>query len=1065
MISKIAVKRPVTMIMVLIAILSLGGMSMATLPQALMPNIEFPIAMTMVTYPGASPEEVNDLVTKPLEQSMASVENLKNMYSYSMENTAVVLVEFNMGTDMDVATLDMREKASRAQMSFPDDASSPTVLKANMNSMPVMSIYAYSDMELTEMAEFIDDNITSKLEKVPGVASVNIAGAQEDEVNIAFDQDKLSGYGLSLSTVSSMLSAENINMPSGNVTSGATEMIVRTNGEFEDVAQISQVPITLKDGSVILLQDVATVTEGPSEKESVSRLNGNTAISMSITKSSDGNVVEISDDIQKVMAEIEEEYGDKIHFSIGYDTSKFVRKSISSVAKTALQGAFLAVIIIFLFLRNVRSTMVIGLSIPASVLATFATMKLMDMSLNMITLGSLTLAIGMVVDNSVVVLENIFRHNRKGLDSEQASIVGSREVILAVAASTLTSVVVFLPIALADGYAGMIFRDFCMVIIIALAMSLLVSVTVVPMLCSRLLDNSVSEDYLRVGKFFYRYKLIPHFSNLIHSMQKGYLTVIGWMLRRRKRVIAMFTALFVGSIGLVAMVGSENMPSVDQGQFSVSIELPYGTTLEDKDAFITPIEKYLIEEIDEVDSVALSIGSTSAFSTSEASTLTVTLVDKSDRNRSTGEIMAEAKEHFKDLSGADITWEETSSMGGGSSMSGSGDLTLNVGGEDVDQVGETTEALAAAIKENVKGISEITDDVEEGTPEVVVSLNRGVASNYGVTSYQLGSALSEALSGKKSTTVTIDGDEIDVNLKLSDEYGESIENMKSIMVKTSTGTEVPVGQIADFTYGNSALTIFKDNQSVTNMIDITFDENVDITKGTERVMNFVNDKYTLPEGITVDSGGEVEDMQESFGSLYLALMVALLLVYVVLASQFESFILPIMIMMSIPFAMSGSFMILYLTGTKLSMVSIIGMIMLVGMVVNNAILLIEFINQNKDEMSRDKAIAQAGSVRLRPILMTTLTTVIGMMPMALGIGEGSEMMAPMAITIIGGLTASTVITLFFVPLLYAMVDDLEVKISMRRSAMKRRNIYLEAKWLAKGAEERELKRRKKEGKK
>ncbi len=1053
MLSKLAVKRPVTMIMILAAVLILGAVSLFRLPQALLPDIDYPYALTMVTYTGAGPEEVDSLITTPIEETFASVEGVQEMYSMTSEGVSVVMLEFDMDTDMNFATLDMREKLSLVQNAFPDGASEPTIMKMNMDAVPVMQIYAYSGRDTSELAQYLEDNIIPRFERISGVASVSMTGSTDPQIAVDFDQNKLTGYGLTISTIASLLQAENVSLPSGTVKNGSQEVIVRTDGEFESLTEISDMPVTLNDGSVITLKDIADIHYQDSEASSVSRLDGKEAIALSISKSSDANIVELSDAVQETMESLTEEFGDEVQFAIGFDQSDFVRSSIRSVAESAVQGAILAVIVIFFFLRNIRSTLVIGISIPTSIFATFCIMKVLGMSLNLITLGSLTLAVGMLVDNSVVVLENIFRRNKMGLSAREASVEGSREVGLAVMASTLTSVVVYLPVALSGGLAGMVFQDFCYTIIGALLASLVVSLTIVPMLCSKLLDSSVSQDYVKIGPFFYRYHIVNRFASFIDAMTEGYKSACHWILKRRKRVLALLLAIFAASVSLLSLVGWELLPATDEGTFSVTAKMPYGTSLSERDAFLSPVEEYCLT-LPEVDHVTYSVGSSSSALTSSSSSdsISVTLVDREERDRTTEQVMNDVKEQFRDLAGAEMTYEMTSSMS--MTLTGS-DVTVEILGEDVDSVSDAALDLAARIGE-LDSVEEVTTDVEEGSPEMQVNLDRTAAASYGITAYQLASALSGSLSGTTATSVTVDGTDIDVVLALEDADSASLDSLRNINVTGSTGLTVPVYQIADFESGNSPVAINKTGQKVIQNIDITLAEGADNNRASGEIYDIV-EEYDFPDGVYYGESGMQEQMLDTFSDLLLALVISILLVYIVLAAQFESFILPLMVMMSIPFAMSGAFLALFLSGMKLSMPSLIGLIILIGIVVNNAILLVEFIEQNRMTMGRDEAIAQAGSTRMRPILMTTLTTVIGMIPMAIGSGDGMEIMAPMAMSIIGGLSASTLITLFIIPVLYAIVDDIETKRGRRRLARKKISLYREALWLARRGAKHEKK--------
>lgn len=1055
MISKIAVNRPVTMIMILIAILLLGALGTVSLPQALMPDMDFPYAYAMVTYGGAGPEEVNTMITTPMEQTLSALEGVKEMSSRSYEGMCFVILEFETGTDLNVAVNDMRERLSALQSRLPDEASSPTIMKVNIDSMPVMRLYAASDKTVTELTEILDDNIIPRLSRISGVASATMTGQAEDVVNIEFEQDKLSGYGLSLSTLGSMIAAENISYPSGTIKNGHSEVIVRTYGQFSDTDEIGDLPVTLNDGSVLRLKEISTITYGVDDPDSITRINGQRGIGIRISKASDANIVEISNRVQAEMQSIMEEYEGQLTMTVGFDQSSYVRRSISSVAQSALTGAILAIIVIFVFLRNVRSTLVIALSIPASMLATFGMMYVVGYTLNMMTLGALTLSIGMVVDNSVVVLENIFRLNSLGYDSKRAAIDGSGQVLLSVVASTLTSIVVYLPIAFSGGLAGMVFQSFAFTIILTLLCSLVVSITVVPTLSSKLLDSSLSTEYMRIGPVFYRFKIITLFGKFIDWMTLRYKWLLYRGLKHRALIIILFIVIFVMSIFLVTLVEMELMPTMDQGVFTISIDMPYGTSLEDKDEYIGKIEEYMLD-IPEIEYLTVNVqGAASSATMSSSSTIEGTLVHVSKRNRTTQEIVDQVEDHFKDLAGAEISYSVTSAMGSSSATGGSADYTVNVTGNMIDSVMSDTEELTDEIKK-LGCVYSAENDMESGTPEVKVILNRSNAANYGITSYQVASALSTALSGSTSSRLRISGDEIDINLKLADRYTESIEDMKSVQITSARGINVSVGDIAELEYDTSPSAIRKTSQNYQQSIQINFNDNVSVNQGTEQVKAVVDD-FVFEEGNFYTEGGQREQMMESFSNLGLALIVALGLVYIVLASQFESFILPIMVMMSIPFAMSGAFLLLFLTDSKLSMSSFTSLIVLVGIVVNNAIILIEFIDQNKEIMGRNTAIIESGATRLRPILMTTITTILGMLPMALGLGEGTEMMAPMALAIIGGLTMSTIVTLFLIPTLYSIVDDIETRRADRRAANKRINLYREARWLAKAAPKRERK--------
>ncbi len=1037
--ASISIKRPIATVMLMLMVVVLGVYSLIGLPQDLFPKIEYPYALVMTSYGNASPEEVEKMVTEPLEKALASVEGLDKMKSMSMPGQSIVMIQFQMDTDMNFATLNMREKIAMVQSYLPDDVGDPMVMKMDMGAIPITQIYVSGDMPLSQLNNQIEDNVVNYLERVAGVASVTVMGGVDEEVAVKINQDRLSGYGLSLAQIAQILAAENINMPSGDVSKGDTEIVVRTMGEFKSVNDIKNLPITLSDRSIVRLGDIASISDTYQDQESISRIDGKTAIGIFITKQSDANTVSTSKAVIKEMKLLQEKFPD-LTFTVGFNQADFIQNSIKSVSQSAIMGGLLAVLVVFLFLKNMRSTLVIALSIPISLLATFALMNARGMTLNMITLCSLTIAVGMLVDNSIVVLENIFRIRQETNCAEEAAEKGSKEIFLAIVSSTLTTVVVFLPIALSGGITGMMFKDFCFTIIIALMASLAVAITVVPMLCSKLLTRGLSTEYIRLGKHRYKFRYLQKFTQFIEELKESYEQFMRKALKMRKRIIAICTAIFIVSIVLVGVVGTELMPESDEGTFTINVDVPYGTSLEDKDKILTKIENYAMT-IPEMEHCTVDIGQTSMMSFGDSCSLSITLVDKQERKRSTKEVVRQAKKDLAYFTGAELEIKESSSMSFGDESNS--DLSIDIKGKELDELDKIGSKLCKQI-EAVDNVVSAEVDSSEGDPEVKVVLDRGTAAYYGITASQLANGLSTALSGSTATKLKIDGEEIEVNLSLPDEYGDSVDNMKQIVITGASGMSVPVGQIADFEFGNSPSSVNRMNQQryITIAVDI---QGNDLRKVSQDVIKIVNN-YQFPDGYFYESGGEQEQMMESFRSLCLALIVALALVYLILAAQFESVTLPIMVMMSIPFAMSGAFLALFITGTALSMVSFLGLIMLVGIVVNNAILLVEFINQNKQIMGRNEALVQAGKMRLRPILMSAGTTIIGMIPMSIGIGEGGETLAPMGISIIGGLIASTIVTLIFVPVLYSIFDDRKFKKQEKRKAHYEMVSKLEAKW-------------------
>ncbi|MBQ3389513.1 MAG: efflux RND transporter permease subunit [Firmicutes bacterium] len=1036
--SEISIKRPVATIMLVLMVVVLGVYSFVFTPKDLMPDIELPVAIVMTTYNGASPEEIESMVTAPIEQSLASVENLDTMVSYSMENTSAVVLSFDVNTDMNFATLDMREAIALISDYLPDDASEPMVIKMDMDMLPVMQIYVSGDMELEKLNSTLKNDILSYFERSSGVASVSMLGGVEEQIAIEFNQETLSGYGLNLATLTQILAAENINLPSGDVNKGDEKIIVRTMGEFKSVEDLKNLPVMVSDYSVVRLGELATITQGYKDQEALSRIDGNTAIGIMVSKQSDANTVDVCEGVQKTIKKLEKEYPN-LQFTVGYDASHYINMSINSVGRSALVGALLAILFVFLFLGNIRSTLVIAISIPTSLLATFALMKFRGITLNLITLFALTLVVGMLVDNSIVVLENIFRLRQTSKNAVEAAVRGSKEIFLAVAASTLTTVVVFLPIALSGGMAGLIFKDFCFTIVIALLTSLVVAMTVVPMFCSKLMEGNLSGRYLRIGTMRYKYRFVPKFGRFIERVKAAYRVYVAKALRNRKKFLTGCIIGFAVSIALVWIVGWELMPEMDQGQVEITVATPYGTSLEDKDAIMTQIEEYLMT-IPEMDHVSLTTGALTLMSTDNSATITAILKPMSQRDRSTKEVASEIHKTITDIPGADINVSGAASI---EAMFASHDISIELMGKDMDTLREIGAEITGQVKElPVVDVAEL--DVTEGNPEIQVIIDRNAASFYGITAFNVANGLSNALKGVSSTDVNINGDDISVRLSLNDRYSESVESMKQIMITGATGQSVPVDQVATFKYDNSPSSIMHSNQQryVTINVDVLGN---DLNSANEKVMKVVN-SYPLPEGYYINTAGLEEQMMEVFKDLLAALVVAILLVFLILAAQFESVTMPFIVVMAIPFAMSGAFLALFITNTSLSMTSFLGLIILVGTVVNNSILLVEFINQNKKIMGRDEALVQAGSLRLRPILMSAGTTVVGMIPMSLGVGEGGELLAPLGISIIGGLIASTVVTLFLIPVLYAIIDDRRLRRAAERRRKAKKIAALEEKW-------------------
>jgi HAE1 family hydrophobic/amphiphilic exporter-1 len=902
-------------------------------------------------------------------------------------------------------------------------------------------------MDLTELSRLVDDDVLPAIERTEGVASASTFGGKENEIRVEVNQESLDGYYLTLAQISQTLAAENISLPGGSVTKGSGEMIVRTVGDFESVEDIKNVSLTLPTKEIIRLGDVAEVVEKEMVQTSVGRVNSTPAIGVSITKQTVANTVQVAKKLETAMEDLKASHPD-ITFTMSMNQSDFINESILFVAESAILGCILAVLICLLFLRSFAATMVIALSIPTSIIATFILMFATGFTMNMLSLSGLAVGIGMLVDDSIVVMENIFRHRNEGKNARDASIIGTKEVTLPVFTATMTKIAVFLPIVFVEGIAATIFKEFSFTISFALICSLLVALTVIPMLCSKLLkigDVGESEHpRLPEGNGTARAfgetpakrdaagsaNPLALFGRFVHWLIRYYTRVVRFALGYRKTIVGLSLALLITSALLITVVGGELLPSGDEGSLEISANVPYGTSIEKTDEIMSQIEDYVEHNVKDAESYSLSIGNTSLLSlgsTGGGGTVSVNLVDKNEREDSVDEIAEKIAADLSYISGAKIDVNVSNQMS--MSMGGS-PIAISITGDDFAVMEEVSDDFIEIVK-GVEGAANVSGSLEEGSPEVQIVPNRRITSAYGISTFQLAQTLNAALTGVRSTGLKTDGQETRVTISLNDEYGESIENMKQISIMSPTGQLVKVGDIADVRPANSPARIERNNQvrTVNITADLSGRDLQSVTTDIEAALS----SYAMPAGYTYNIGGEAEEMQESFGDLGYALLLSLLIIYMILASLFESLIQPFIIMLAIPFALTGAFLGLFLTDTPLSLVAFIGIIMLSGIVVNNSILLIDFINQNRSiYATRDEAIINAGRFRFRPILMTTLTTCLGLLPLAIGLGSGGELIMPMGITVIGGLLFSTVITLVLIPVIYSIIDDVREKRRAKR---------------------------------
>lgn len=1040
MLSKLCIRKPVTTIMMTLMVFMAGILSYFNLDQALMPNVDLPIAVVATTYVGAAPEEIETLVSKPLEEAMGSVSNVDTITSISASNMSMVVVQFVDGTDIDMATVDMRDKLDQIKSTLPDDANDPMVIKMDVNAMPISLGVKAENYDLNELNEMLEDNVVNRLERIEGVASVDLSGGIEREVRITVDPVKLAGYGLTTSTLSSLLAAENMNLPSGDLSQGNTTVSIRTMGEFETISDIRNLPIPLSTGGVIHLSDVATVDEVEADRDSFTYINGEKGIMISVDKQSTASLVKVSDALNKEIAELQEDYPE-LEISVLTDTSDYIKMSLSNITTTALQSAAIAFVVLLLFLKNAVTAGIVAVSIPTSIMATFGLMYVTGMNMNMISMGGVAIGIGMLVDNSIVVLDSIYQYYERGYKPSEAAEIGAKEVTMAVFASTLTTVAVFLPLALTGGTTGEMMKSLSFTIVYALTSSLVVSITFVPMACALLLNRETKMINWKNTKFL---KFLDKWDAGIDTLSRKYEQILKWALKHRKKTVLTVLIVFVLSLFTVPITGVDFMASMDQGVADITVELPNGTDLDTTEE--TTLEVlYRLESIPEAELVYANVGSGMMSAGTNSSSITMNLVDKKDRNRSTDEVVEEIEAMLADIPGAEITASSSSSAMGSLASS---DVTMNVYGYDSDTLIDVEKDLVSYLEE-VPGLSNVEGSTGDTVPEARVIIDRSKASQYGITTAAIGGALNTAISGSTATSYKVDGTEIDVIIRYDTEQVNYLTDLNNLTVTSGFGTQVPLSDVATIVMDESATSIYRENQK--NYITINADAEGLSGSEAQKLVEEAMAGFELPDGCYYEFGGMMEMMNDSMNSMMTAMVVAVLLVYMIMASQFESLRYPFIIMFSMPLAITGAILGLLITGNTITMPAMMGFVMLVGMVVNNGIVLVDYANQLMDRgMTCYGALTSAGPRRLRPILMSTLTTVLGMVPMALATSEGSEMMKAMAVAVIFGLTLSTVVTLVFIPVLYMWMNERKRKSNAKKTAKRiAKNAKLHAEELAK----------------
>ena len=1009
------IKHHVMTILLYILVVVFGFYSFQNLPLALMPSMEVPAAVVYATYPGAGPEDIEQQVTKKLEGAVAGLSGLDTLQSTSSENMAMLVIRFTNDTDMDQAMTDLRDKVSQVKSQLPDDASDPTVMSIDIDSMPVVSV-ALRGNDLASLQSIAEDEIQPALERLDGVASVDISGGYEQEIAVHTDASRLKGYNLTISSIGQQLGADNIAIPGGDLDNGSQTLAVRTDGEYSSIDDVKNALISLPAGDTVRLSQIADVSMQPKDQDAISKVDGEECIILSVNKQSGSNTAQIAE-LAKAEFDSLLKSNDSLQWNIVMDQSDYINMTVDNAIQNIWMGVLFAAIVLFLFLRDFGATMAVTIAMPCCILFTFLIMNVLGITLNMMSLGGITLGVGMIVDNSIVVLENIFTYRADGYDRLEACTKGTGEVIGAVIASTLTTVAVFLPIALSGGMAGMMFKEFCITIVALLLSSLIISITLVPLLCYFLLGGTKQQSIKPQGSGATPITEKP--------LSRAYRSSLNFLITHRWAGVALTVVICIVSVLSVSQAGMELIPEMDEGEVSVTVSMPNGSTMEDTAAIEDRIAAIAVDTIPELEQIYYSTGSsTSIMSSSSGASVTISLVDLDQRDRSSADIAKQLRHDLQDIAGCELTVSTSSTM----SMSTDSDISVELTGDDYDQLAETADDLASQISALPDAIN-VESSAGEQTPRVAVKINRENASRFGLNAATIGGLVRGELTGSTATTLRMNGEEYDVTVAGDEDVATSLDALRSMQIPTMTGGTVPLSMVADVYTELSPQSIVRKNQKET--VTITGESESGNSNAIKAAVDDIVAKYELPDGVEVGEGDTAaSQIAETTGTLMLALAVAIMLVYFILATQFNSFSLPIAIMLILPIGLLGSMIMLWPTGNHVSMVALLGVIILAGTVVNSSIVLIDYTLQRRQRgEDKNTAILNACPRRVRPVLMTAMTTILGLVPMVCSSGEGSEMMKPMGVVMMTGMVISTIATLFITPVYYSLTDSVASRIS------------------------------------
>lgn len=1012
--SELSIRRGITFFMLYILIVGAGLFGLSQLKIDLFPEIELPFVAVFTTYPGVGPEDIENIINRPLEEALISVDGVEQVSSFARTGASIIFVEFTWGKDIDVGENDIRKNLDLVEGFLPQDASTPITLSYDPSLQPMIILNVNSE-ELgdVELKRVLEEQAQPRLERLEGIASVNVAGGAEREIQIFLDPYRLAANNLSIDQLKQAIQLANLDIPGGLLEEGRREFSVVTETRFTTVEDIRNVVVGFSPhGDPIYLKNVANVVDGFKEQTQIVRNNQKSSVAIIISKQSDANTVNACNSVIDYLPTLEKQIGQGVTFDVIFNEAEFIQESIRNLVNTAILAFFLSALVLFFFLRHVNSSLIVAVSIPISILLAFFVMNQLNVTLNIISMAGLALAIGLLVDNSIVVLENIFRRNHE-LDEpiQRAAVIGAKEVSMAITASTLTTISVFVPVLFLPGISGVLFKDMALTIVVSLLTSLFVALTLIPLLSSRFLSKK-----RQIHRFKGMRKFDISVDTFLNKLSTNYEKALKWSLFHKKYILLIVVVLGIVSALLSRTIGGEFIPTTDQDRISINVTAEMGISLPEMDRIVRGIEEIIIAEVPEMTNLYVSFGSgegvASALSENNEASISISLVSKDKRKRTQFEIQDDLREKLKNIAGVELTFS------GASGLLGGRDLIVQIYGQDLDELKQLSTDVRK-VMEGIPGIVDVSYSYSKPKPEYRVFIDRERVSSVGLTVPQVANTINTAIQGTLVTLYREEGDEYDVRMRFDKEFRMNKEDILQIMIKSATGEQIPLSNVVTIGVFDGPTEITREDQSryVSVNSGISGRDLQSIRLDLERQLQTV----PFPPDVRYEIGGTAEEQQESFFYLGIAILVAIALVYMVMASQFESLLDPFIILFTVPLAFIGVILALIITGTDIGVTVLIGAMLLVGIVVNNGIILIDYINQilSNTDLKLYDAIIKGSKTRLRPVLMTALTTIFSMVPLALKLGSGAEIWAPMARSVIGGMLVSTFLTLFFVPVLFS----------------------------------------------